>query len=54
MYMSKESVTLESIDEMWKEIETFGIKREIFKLSNPSYQQIRDLYLLIKKGKEST
>jgi len=52
--MSKESVTLESIDEMWKTIETFGIKREVFKMSNPSYQQIRDLYLLIKKSNEPT
>jgi len=50
--MEPEHVTLESIDEMWKVIESFGIKREVFKLNNPSYQEIKNLYLLIKKNKD--
>ncbi len=50
--MEPEHVTLESIDEMWKVIESFGIKREVFKLNNPSYQEIKSLYLLIKKNKD--
>lgn len=49
MYLEMEEVSLASIDEMWKVIENFGIKRTIFGKSNPSYQEIKDLYLLIKK-----
>ena len=48
-----EDVSLASIDEMWKVIENFGIKRKVFGKSNPSYQEIRELYLLIKSKKTS-
>jgi hypothetical protein len=39
-----------SLDEMWKVIERFGIKREMLdgKISN---QDIKDLYLLIRSKK---
>ena len=48
-----EEVSLASIDEMWKVIENFGIKRKVFGKSNPSYQEIKELYLLIKSKKTS-
>ena len=50
--MESENVTLRTIDEMWTEIESFGIKRNVFSKSNPSYQEIKDLYLLIKRKNE--
>jgi hypothetical protein len=50
--MESENVTLETIDEMWNVIESFGIKRDVFSKSNPSYQDIQVLYLLIKEKSE--
>ncbi len=51
--LKMEEVSLASIDEMWKVIENFGIKRKVFGKSNPSYQEIKELYLLIKSKKTS-
>jgi hypothetical protein len=39
-----------SLDEMWKVIEMFGIKREMLE-GKISKQDIQDLYLLIKSKK---
>jgi len=33
---------------MWKVIETFGIKRNIFEKSHPTEEEILELYCLIK------
>lgn len=52
--MEGENVSIKSIEEMWKVIESFGIKREVFQLSNPSYSQIRDLYIMIKTKRASS
>jgi hypothetical protein len=38
-----------SSEEMWKIIESFGIKREAFRLSNPTDNDVMELYQLIKK-----
>ncbi len=35
------------VDEMWKVIERFGIKRELYEMHKPSYQEIKNLYLVI-------
>jgi hypothetical protein len=34
---------------MWKRIEQFGIKRDMFELSNPSEEEIRELYEIIRE-----
>jgi hypothetical protein len=38
-----------TLDEMWKRIEQFGIKRDMFELSNPSEEEIRELYEIIRE-----
>ncbi len=50
--MSSENLSLKSIDEMWKVIESSGIKREVFEKHNPSFAEIKDLYLFIKQRQE--
>ncbi|HET6458798.1 MAG TPA: hypothetical protein VFG24_07975 [Nitrosopumilaceae archaeon] len=40
-----------SSKEMWKIIEGYGIKREMFERSNPTNQDILQLYNLIKQKK---
>lgn len=52
--MENENNNLETLDQMWNTIESFGIKREIFEKRNPTIEQIRELYLLIKKVKKNT
>ena len=47
--MESKHVTLETIEEMWNAIESFGIKRDVFLKNNPSYQEIKDLYMFIKE-----
>jgi len=42
-----------SLDEMWKVIEEFGVKRDMVKEINPSWQQIEEVYLLIKQAKNN-
>ncbi|MHB8601769.1 MAG: hypothetical protein ACYC6W_12100 [Nitrosotalea sp.] len=43
------------MDEMWKTIEVFGIKREVLDPRNKlSYKTIHDLYLTIKIRKTIT
>ena len=43
-----------SLDEMWKTIEAFGIKRELLDPQNRlSYKTIYDLYLTIKIRKNN-
>ena len=37
-----------SLEEMWRVIETFGIKRNIFEKSHPTEEEILELYCLIK------
>jgi len=49
--MASENISLRTVDEMWKEIENFGIKREIFKRQNPTHEEVRDLYALVHKEK---
>ncbi len=44
-----------SLDEMWKTIEAFGIKRQLLDPQNRlSYKTIHDLYLTIKIRKTIT
>ena len=50
--MSSENVSLKSIDEMWKVIESSGIKREVFEKHNPSFAEIKELYLFLKQRDE--
>ena len=50
--MSSENITLKSIDEMWKVIESSGIKRAVFEKHNPSFAEIKDLYLFLKQRQE--
>lgn len=50
--MSSENISLKSIDEMWKVIESSGIKREVFEKHNPSFAEIKDLYSFIKQRQE--
>jgi len=38
-----------TLDEMWKRIERFGIKREMFEKSNPNEETIRQLYEMIRE-----
>ena len=57
MYLSpniRDSVKAEvvSLDEMWKAIERFGIKRDMLENSNPDPKTIKDLYLAITKKRE--
>jgi len=40
-----------SLEEMWKVIEQYGIKREILEVSHPTNQDILILYNLIKQKK---
>lgn len=37
----------EHVEDMWKVIERFGIKRELYEMHNPTYQEVRNLYLAI-------
>ena len=41
-----------SLEKMWKVIESYGIKREIFENSNPTEETITQLYEMIKKNRE--
>ncbi len=45
---------LEKLENMWDVIERFGIKRDIFEMSNPTFEQITELYHLIKKTRKNT
>ncbi len=38
-----------SLEDIWKVIERYGIKREIFQTSHPTDEDILELYRLIKK-----
>jgi hypothetical protein len=49
--MNFENPTIKTLDEIWMAIESFGIKREIFERSNPTYEELKDLYLLINRKK---
>jgi len=42
-----------SLEEMWKVIENFGIKRKIFEISHPTEEEISKLYYFIKISKRS-
>jgi hypothetical protein len=52
--MENENNNIETLDQMWNTIEHFGIKRNIFEKSNPTFEQITELYHLIKKVKKNT
>ncbi|HET6457880.1 MAG TPA: hypothetical protein VFG24_03250 [Nitrosopumilaceae archaeon] len=41
-----------SLEKMWKVIERYGIKREMFERSNPSEETILQLYQMIQKNRE--
>jgi hypothetical protein len=41
-----------SLDEMWKVIEDFGVKRDLTEKSNPSREQIKEIYMLIIQAKK--
>ncbi len=43
-----------SIEEMWKVIEEFGIKRAMLERSNPNFVTIFELYSAIKKRQENS
>ncbi len=38
-----------SLEDIWKVIERYGIKRETFQISHPTDEDILELYRLIKK-----
>jgi hypothetical protein len=40
-----------SLEEMWKTIEGFGIERVLFEKTNPTHEDILNLYRLIRKRK---
>ncbi len=40
-----------SVEEMWKEIEAFGISRDMLERRHPTLKEIKDLYLVIKAKK---
>jgi ferritin len=42
-----------SLDEMWRVIETFGIKRNIFEKSHPTEEDILKLFYFIKTSKRT-
>jgi hypothetical protein len=42
-----------SLDEMWKVLEDFGIKRTTFQSERLSDREIKDLYLLIKSKRSN-
>lgn len=42
-----------SLDEMWKVIEDFGVKRDLVEKISPSYDQIEEVYLLITQVKNN-
>ena len=42
-----------SLDEMWKVIEDFGVKRDMVEKINLSWQQIEEVYLLIQQVKDN-
>jgi hypothetical protein len=50
--MNLENPTIKTLDEMWKVIESFGIKRAVFERSNPTYEELKNLYLLINRKKK--
>lgn len=51
--MEKKYPSLKTIDEMWNELEKFGIKRETLQLRNTSYREIEEIYLILKRMEES-
>jgi hypothetical protein len=50
--LTSENISLKVIEEMWTVIEKAGIQREVFGKHNPSFVEIRDLYLLVKQRQE--
>ncbi len=52
--MERDNTEAKSIEDMWKVIESFGIKREIYELHNPGYHEVHNLYLAIKEKQKST
>lgn len=52
--MENENLDKETLDQMWNTIEKFGIKRNIFEKSKPTFEQITELYHLIKRAKKNT
>ena len=42
-----------SLDEMWQEIEAVGIKRKLLEMRQPTYEEIKELYITIKRRKET-
>jgi hypothetical protein len=52
--MTSENISLKTIDEMWKVIESSGVSREVFSKHNPSFAEIRDLYLLLSQKQVSS
>jgi signal recognition particle subunit SEC65 len=40
-----------SLDEMWKVMEEFGVKRDLVEKINPGREQIEEVYMLIKQAK---
>jgi len=51
--MNLENPTIKTLDEIWMVIESYGIKREVFGKSNPTYEELKDLYLLINRKKNN-
>ena len=43
----------ESLERMWQIIEGFGIRRDVYELHKPSYEEVRNLYLIIKEKERS-
>ena len=50
--LTSENISLKVIEEMWTVIENAGIPRAVFGKHNPSFVEIRDLYLLVKQREE--
>ncbi len=48
-----DNAKMESLEEMWEIIESFGIRRDIYELHNPGYNEVRNLYLIIKEKQRS-
>ena len=42
-----------SLDEMWKVMEDFGVKRDLVEKINPSREQVEEVYLLITQAKNN-
>jgi len=51
--MSAMQVSEVSLDEMWKVMEDFGVKRDLVEKINPSREQVEEVYLLITQAKNN-